>query len=111
MISLLLLLLYILTGTWQQMELSGQLRGTLIENLKPATRYAVQVIAEGPAGSSRPSTDLVFKTDPQRPAGPPLNVGVRPISSTQLMVTWAPPLSELRHGDIQGYYVGFREVT
>lgn len=45
-----------------------------------------------------------------RPAGPPLNVAARPVSSSQLLVTWAPPLPELRHGDIQGYYVGYREI-
>ncbi|XP_046679214.1 Down syndrome cell adhesion molecule-like protein Dscam2 isoform X7 [Homalodisca vitripennis] len=98
-------------GVWQQLELSGQLRGALLENLKPATRYSVHVQAEGPAGRSKPSQDLQFKTEPQRPAGPPLNVAVRAVSSTQLLVTWAPPLPELRHGDIQGYYVGYREIN
>lgn len=97
-------------GTWQQQELNGQLRGALLEGLRPAARYSVLVVAEGPAGRSQPSRELHFTTEPQRPAGPPLNVAVRPVSSTQLLVTWAPPLPELHHGEIQGYHVGYREM-
>ena len=45
-----------------------------------------------------------------RPGGPPINVQARPLSSTQLLVTWNSPLQELRHGEIQGFNVGFRET-
>jgi hypothetical protein len=82
----------------------------VVEDLKPATRYAFRVVAEGPAGLSEPSPELTVRTEPQRPAGPPLGVAVRPVSSTELLVTWSPPLAELRHGDIQGYNVGCRET-
>lgn len=80
----------------------------LVENLKPATRYSFRVIAEGSAGRSAPSQELVVRTEPQRPAGPPLNLSVRPLSSTELLVSWIAPLAELRHGDIQGYNVGYK---
>lgn len=80
----------------------------MIEELKPATRYIFRVIAEGPAGRSAPGTELTVRTEPQRPAGPPLSLSVRPISSTELLVTWVPPLPELRHGEIQGYNIGFK---
>lgn len=73
----------------------------LIENLKPATKYSFRIIAEGPAGRSSPSEELIIRTEPQRPAGPPLNVSARSISSTEILVTWSPPLPELRNGDIQ----------
>lgn len=92
------------------MELNGQARGTLLENLKPATQYTLRVLAEGPAGRSAPSQELAVQTQPQRPAGPPLNVAARPVSSTQLLVTWSPPLPELRHGEILGYNVGVKEI-
>ncbi|XP_069701681.1 cell adhesion molecule Dscam2 isoform X1 [Periplaneta americana] len=100
-------------GPWQQIELTGSpLQHTaLIEDLKPATKYVFRVVAEGPAGLSGPSPELTVRTEPQRPAGPPLNVAVRPVSSTELLVTWSPPLAELRHGDIQGYNVGYREIS
>lgn len=81
---------------------------TVIEDLKPATKYSFRVIAEGPAGKSSSSTELIIRTEPQRPAGPPINLSVRPISSADLLVTWAPPLAELRHGDIQGFNIGYR---
>lgn len=83
----------------------------MVEDLKPATRYIFRVIAEGPAGKSKPSAELVVRTEPQRPAGPPLNLSVRPVSSTELLVTWAPPLPDLRHGDIQGFNVGYRSAS
>lgn len=97
---------------WHQIEITDPPQYTaLIENLKPATRYAFRVIAEGSAGQSAPSQELNIKTEPQRPAGPPLNLAVRPLSSTELLVTWMAPLSELRHGDIQGYNIGYKIST
>ncbi|XP_049818857.1 Down syndrome cell adhesion molecule-like protein Dscam2 isoform X3 [Aethina tumida] len=99
-----------LERTWHQIELTDTPLpyGALIDDLKPATKYAFHVIAEGPAGRSVPSEDLIVRTEPQRPAGPPLNPAVRPVSSTEFLVTWSPPLPEVRHGDIQGFNVGFR---
>lgn len=98
--------------TWLQMEISDPPQYTaMIENLKPATRYIFRVIAEGPAGQSAPSQELHVKTEPQRPAGPPLNLNARPLSSTEILVTWMPPLPELRHGEIQGYNIGYKSST
>uniref|UniRef100_A0A1I8MHL2 Uncharacterized protein n=1 Tax=Musca domestica TaxID=7370 RepID=A0A1I8MHL2_MUSDO len=94
---------------WQHTEVKDPPSfNALIENLKPATRYAFRVIAEGTAGRSAPSQELIIRTEPQRPAGPPLNLSVRPLSSTELLVSWIAPLAELRHGDIQGYNVGYK---
>ncbi|XP_073976314.1 Down syndrome cell adhesion molecule 2 isoform X7 [Rhodnius prolixus] len=98
-------------GSWKQVELSGQVRGALVEGLKPATKYLMRVAAEGPAGRSGPSSELRITTEPQKPAGPPLNLSIRPVSSTKLLVSWSPPLAHLRHGDIQGYYVGYKEIS
>ncbi|XP_068149244.1 cell adhesion molecule Dscam2 isoform X4 [Drosophila tropicalis] len=94
---------------WQHLEVKDPPSfNALIENLKPATRYAFRVIAEGNAGRSAPSQELIVRTEPQRPAGPPLNLSVRPLSSTELLISWVAPLPELRHGDIQGYNVGYK---
>ncbi|XP_052861472.1 cell adhesion molecule Dscam2 isoform X2 [Anopheles cruzii] len=96
---------------WQYIEISDPpAYSTIIENLKPATNYVFRIIAEGPAGRSSPSQELFIKTDPQRPAGPPLNLGARPISSTEILVSWMPPSYELRHGEIQGYNIGYRSM-
>ncbi|KAK2583617.1 hypothetical protein KPH14_009555 [Odynerus spinipes] len=100
-------------GMWQQQEFVGPPLpyAALIDDLKPATRYTIRVIAEGPAGSSTPSAELVVRTEPQRPAGPPINLAARALSSSEILITWSPPLPELRHGDIQGFNVGYRETS
>lgn len=36
---------------------------------------------------------------------------VRPVSSTEMLITWSPPVPELRHGDIQGFNIGYRTST
>lgn len=97
---------------WREIELSNPPQNTaLVENLKPATKYIFRVIAEGPAGQSVPCEELLVKTEPQRPAGAPLNLSARPLSSTEILLTWMPPLPELRHGEIQGYNIGYKIST
>ncbi|XP_011638389.1 Down syndrome cell adhesion molecule-like protein Dscam2 isoform X4 [Pogonomyrmex barbatus] len=100
-------------GMWQQQEYAGPplVYAALIDKLKPATRYTIRVIAEGPAGRSVPSAELIIRTEPQKPAGPPMNIAARPLSSSEILVTWSPPLPELRHGDIQGFNVGYKETS
>ncbi|CAB0034504.1 unnamed protein product [Trichogramma brassicae] len=100
-------------GMWQQQELVGPPLpyAALIDDLKPATRYVIRVIAEGPAGRSAPSAELLVRTEPQRPAGPPVNLAARALSSTELLLSWLPPMAELRHGDIEGFNVGYRESS
>ncbi|GLH12136.1 Down syndrome cell adhesion molecule-like protein Dscam2 [Gryllus bimaculatus] len=100
-------------GAWQQLKVDGPPapRQALVEELKPATAYVFRVAAAGPAGRSRPSAELMVRTEPQRPAGAPLSVAARALSSTELLVTWAPPRADLRHGDLQGYNVGFRDAS
>lgn len=97
---------------WQEIEISDPPQYTaMVENLKPATKYIFRVIAEGPAGQSVPSEELQIKTEPQRPAGPPINLLARSFSSTEILVSWMPPLAELRHGEIQGYNIGYKIST
>ncbi|XP_011264850.2 Down syndrome cell adhesion molecule-like protein Dscam2 isoform X5 [Camponotus floridanus] len=100
-------------GMWQHQEFTGPPLpyAALIDDLKPATRYTIRVIAEGPAGRSVPSAELVVRTEPQRPAGPPMNLAARALSSSEILISWSPPLSELRHGDIQGFNVGYKETS
>ncbi|XP_015430998.1 PREDICTED: Down syndrome cell adhesion molecule-like protein Dscam2 [Dufourea novaeangliae] len=100
-------------GMWQQKEFTGPPLpyAALIDELKPATRYTVRVIAEGPAGRSVPSADLIVRTEPERPAGPPIKLATTALSSSEILINWSPPLPELRHGDIQGFNVGYRETS
>lgn len=56
-------------------------------------------------------TELTIKTEPQRPAGPPLNLSARPVSATEILVNWQPPLYELRNGEIKGYNIGYKVTS
>lgn len=40
-----------------------------------------------------------------------MSLNARPVSSTEILVTWLPPLGELRHGEIQGYNIGYKSST
>ncbi|KAF4517520.1 hypothetical protein B566_EDAN006522, partial [Ephemera danica] len=99
------------TGSWDQsrtVAVPGSAHSAVLEPLTPATRYTVRVIAQGPAGRSAPSPELRLTTHAQRPAGPPLQLSVTPVSSSALAISWSPPRSELQHGNIASYNVGFR---
>lgn len=97
----LFLIMYI-AATWKQVELSGQLRGALVEGLKPATKYVMRVAAEGPAGRSGSSAELWVTTEPQRPAGPPLG---KHCSSSWKELSWA--IQSLPAYTRQQYKCGF----
>ncbi|KAK3920463.1 Down syndrome cell adhesion molecule-like protein Dscam2 [Frankliniella fusca] len=92
---------------WKRVDVRGQ-HAAVISDLRPATRYVLRVFAEGAAGRSEPSAELLVRTEPQRPAGAPLGLTARALSSTAVLLTWSAPAPELRHGDITSYNVGFR---
>lgn len=90
--------------------MDGNVHTALVGGLQPATKYLLRVIATGDAGWSAPSDELVAITNPEKPSGPPTRIEVRSLSSTQLLVTWAPPQKDHRNGVILGYNVGFIEA-
>lgn len=52
---------------------------------------------------------LETTTEGEKPGGPPRNLKVDPISSTEFNVTWDPPDHDLWNGEILGYHVGYKE--
>ena len=52
---------------------------------------------------------LDVMTEGEKPGGPPRNVNVESISSTEFKVNWDPPDHDLWNGEILGYHVGFKE--
>ncbi|XP_065347787.1 cell adhesion molecule Dscam2-like isoform X4 [Cloeon dipterum] len=92
-----------------QQIIAGDKTTAAVEGLKPATMYQFRLYAENQLGASEPSDILHGMTSGEKPAGPPLQVSVEPVSSTQLRVTWQPPNKELWNGDILGYNIGFRK--
>ncbi|XP_059481325.1 cell adhesion molecule Dscam2-like isoform X4 [Neocloeon triangulifer] len=94
-----------------QQIIPGDKTTAAVEGLKPATMYQFRLYAENQLGASEPSDILHGMTSGENPAGPPLQVSVEPVSSTQLRVTWQPPDRELWNGDILGYNIGFKKVN
>ncbi|VVC97976.1 unnamed protein product, partial [Leptidea sinapis] len=82
-----------------------------VQNLQPATSYHLRIIAENRLGQSEPSQLVQVTTTEEVPSGPPQEVRVEAKSSTELIVSWDPPIKDLWNGNILGYYVGFQELN
>ncbi|XP_031783300.1 Down syndrome cell adhesion molecule-like protein Dscam2 isoform X4 [Nasonia vitripennis] len=80
-----------------------------ISGLRPAVTYQFRIFAENELGRSQPSDILDAMTEGETPGGPPKNLKVEPVSSTELKVTWDPPVDDLWNGEILGYHVGYKE--
>ncbi|XP_065334191.1 cell adhesion molecule Dscam2-like isoform X1 [Cloeon dipterum] len=93
----------------QSASVSGTSMAALIAGLMPATTYRVRVLAENEQGPGEPSDPLLVRTDSEPPAAAPQNVVADSTSSTEVRVTWLPPPKALWHGDLLGFYVGYRE--
>ncbi|KAK0170460.1 hypothetical protein PV328_011021 [Microctonus aethiopoides] len=91
------------------MTVSGTQTYGHVNGLRPATSYQFRVFAENELGRSQASDILDITTDGEKPGGPPRNLKVEPISSTDFKVTWEPPDQDLWNGEILGYHVGFKE--
>ena len=54
---------------------------------------------------------MQITTTEEAPEGPPIEIVAEADSSTRLRVCWAPPERALWHGQILGYYLGYRELS
>lgn len=82
----------------------------IISNLQPATVYSIQIIAENALGTGEPSIDMRLTTEEEAPSAAARNIKVEATSSTTLVVTWDPPLSDQWNGVLLGHNVGYREA-
>ncbi|XP_015600048.1 Down syndrome cell adhesion molecule-like protein Dscam2 isoform X2 [Cephus cinctus] len=80
-----------------------------ISSLRPAVNYHFRIFAENELGRSQASNVLDVITEGEKPGGPPRNLKVEPISSTEFKVNWDPPDHDLWNGEILGYHVGYKE--
>ncbi|XP_052129243.1 cell adhesion molecule Dscam2-like isoform X3 [Frankliniella occidentalis] len=81
----------------------------LVMDLSPATVYRLRVVAENELGAGEPSDAVTVRTDSEAPAGEPQGLAVTAVASDSLSVSWGAPPRQLWHGEILGYYVGYRE--
>ncbi|OXA46993.1 Down syndrome cell adhesion molecule-like protein Dscam2 [Folsomia candida] len=83
----------------------------LVEGLTPSSTYHLRVLAQNGVGFSPPSEVVQITTTEEAPEGPPIKIVAEADSSTRLRVRWAPPERALWHGQILGYYLGYRELS
>ncbi|OXA55653.1 Down syndrome cell adhesion molecule-like protein Dscam2, partial [Folsomia candida] len=83
----------------------------LVEGLTPSSTYHLRVLAQNGVGFSPPSEVVQITTTEEAPEGPPIEIVAEADSSTRLRVRWAPPERALWHGQISGYYLGYRELS
>ena len=50
-----------------------------------------------------------MKTEGEVPSGVPLNVRIISVTPVDIHITWDQVKPELTHGDIEGYYVGYKK--
>ncbi|XP_076325922.1 cell adhesion molecule Dscam1-like isoform X2 [Tachypleus tridentatus] len=80
----------------------------VITGLSPMTIYSFRISAVNDLGQSDPSRVVVATTDEEAPGGPPRDVHVQALTSSQVKVTWKPPETSQWHGNIEGYYIGHK---
>ncbi|XP_077484140.1 cell adhesion molecule Dscam1-like isoform X2 [Amblyomma americanum] len=89
-------------------SVEGSATWVSVRPLRPAFTYRCQVRAENDVGIGDPSEPLEVKAGIEVPGGPPLEVKAASVDSQTIRVTWKPPERELWHGELKGYYVGYR---
>ncbi|XP_035993338.1 protein sidekick-1 isoform X2 [Fundulus heteroclitus] len=80
-----------------------------IEGLSPWTHHQVQIQAFNSIGPGPWSQNVAARTAESAPSGPPANVTAEAVSSSRIMLTWAPLPEAQRNGVIIGYKVLYRE--
>ncbi|RWS31271.1 Down syndrome cell adhesion molecule-like protein [Leptotrombidium deliense] len=89
-------------------SVDGETDSLFLGNLRPVTLYTMRLSAENNIGSSEFSDAINATTNEEAPEGPPLDVKVQSTGSQSLKVSWSPPETELQHGTMLGYYIGYK---
>ncbi|XP_043801206.1 Down syndrome cell adhesion molecule-like protein Dscam2 isoform X3 [Apis laboriosa] len=91
------------------MTVPGSQAHAHVSGLRPAVSYQFRIYAENELGRSQASDILETTTEGEKPGGPPRNLKVDPVTSTEFNVTWDPPDHDLWNGEILGYHIGYKE--
>uniref|UniRef100_A0A665U8J9 Sidekick cell adhesion molecule 1a n=1 Tax=Echeneis naucrates TaxID=173247 RepID=A0A665U8J9_ECHNA len=93
----------------EDVEGAGGATEAPIENLNPWTQYQVQIQAFNSIGPGPWSTTVAARTAESAPSGSPRNVTAEAVSSTQILLTWAPLPQAQKNGVLLGYKVLYNE--
>ncbi|XP_076065783.1 cell adhesion molecule Dscam2-like isoform X4 [Oratosquilla oratoria] len=99
-------------GTWKGEETNIRVKGdasaAVLSDLLPAKLYQIRVIAVNSVGPSRPSEALTIQTEGEPPEAAPVSLRAVGVSPRAVKLSWGAPRAETWHGDLLGYYVGYR---
>ncbi|XP_025202790.1 Down syndrome cell adhesion molecule-like protein Dscam2 isoform X41 [Melanaphis sacchari] len=105
----------LLKNTWEtdveKVEATGDKTEMSVVSLHPATTYHFRIVAENGVGVSKPSDPVTIITSEEAPSGKPTNIHVDPIDENTLKVMWKAPERSDWNGEIQGYYVGYKQSS
>ncbi|KAM3857686.1 receptor-type tyrosine-protein phosphatase delta [Diretmus argenteus] len=79
----------------------------LLKDLKPFTTYTFQLAARSKHGVGAYTNEISAETPQTQPSGPPQDVKCYSPSSTNILVSWRPPPTELQNGIITKYTVQY----
>ncbi|KAJ1530843.1 hypothetical protein ONE63_005688 [Megalurothrips usitatus] len=96
------------SGHWQA-EVQPAQRRAQLSGLQPATAYQVRVQAVNALGAGNAS-QVSLRTADEAPGGAPRAVRAAAQGPDELRITWEPPEPALRHGELVGYSVVYREL-
>jgi hypothetical protein len=92
---------------WQQVY-KGAVPSAEVSGLAPSSRYAFRVAAVNAVGNSVFSQPADLTTAPAAPTEP-LSVTATPVSSSEIQITWAPPVCD-QGSPLTGYTVDMAPV-
>uniref|UniRef100_A0A674NGA1 protein-tyrosine-phosphatase n=1 Tax=Takifugu rubripes TaxID=31033 RepID=A0A674NGA1_TAKRU len=79
----------------------------LLKELKPFTTYTFRLAARSKHGVGAYSNEISAETPQTQPSGAPQDVRCHSSSSTNILVSWLPPATELQNGIITQYTVQY----
>ncbi|XP_050520763.1 cell adhesion molecule Dscam2 isoform X15 [Daktulosphaira vitifoliae] len=105
----------LIKGTWEsnveKMDTTGDKTEMSVLNLHPAKTYHFRIVAENGVGVSKPSDPITIITSEEAPSGKPSNIRVEAVDENTLKVIWKAPERDEWNGEIQGYYVGYKQSS
>ncbi|GIY67328.1 hypothetical protein CDAR_254841 [Caerostris darwini] len=89
-------------------EINATLTTAVIQGLQAGTPYAVAVVAENELGHGLSSETVPFQTIEEEPEGPPSDLWAEARGPSSILVKWKTSIREMWHGELKGYYVGYK---